>query len=80
MAARQIDHLVKMANQIALNLGAGHDDAVATRTAQHISRFWTPAMRKELIEYWRAGGAVGPVVAASLAALETMENTGSEAG
>jgi formate dehydrogenase subunit delta len=80
MAARQIDHLVKMANQIALNLGAGYDDAAATRTAQHISRFWTPAMRRELIEYWRAGGAVEPVVAASLVALETTENTGSEAG
>ena len=77
--ARQLDHLVKMANQIALNLGAGHDDAAATRTAQHISRFWTPAMRRQLIEYWRAGGAVEPVVAACLAELETDELNGSEA-
>ena len=80
MASRQIDHLVKMANQIALNLGAGHDDAAATRTAQHISRFWTAAMRRQLIQYWRAGGAVDPVVAASLAALETDELMGSDAG
>tara|TARA_R110001599_G_scaffold353817_1_gene598957 strand:+ start:92413 stop:92655 length:243 start_codon:yes stop_codon:yes gene_type:complete len=80
MAARQIDNLVKMANQIALNLGAGHDDAAAERTAQHISRFWTAAMRQQLTQYWRAGGAVEPVVAASLAALEGNELNRSEAG
>lgn len=71
MAARQIEQLVKMANQIALNLGAGHDHAAAAKTAQHISRFWTAAMRRQLIEYWRAGGTVEPVVAASLEVLET---------
>jgi len=71
MAARQIEHLVKMANQIALNLGAGHDGAAAAKTAQHISRFWTVAMRRQLIEHWRAGGTVEPVVAASLEVLET---------
>lgn len=80
MAARQIDHLIKMANQIAVNLGAGHDEAAAARTAEHISRFWTPAMRRELIEYWRTGGLVEPVVASSLAALDTDNSNGSEAG
>ena len=80
MAARQIDSLVKMANQIALNLGAGHDDAAAERTAQHISRFWTADMRRQLTAYWRAGGAVEPVVAASLAALEANELNRSDAG
>lgn len=79
MTARQIDHLVKMANQIALNLGAGHDNASAARTAQHVKRFWTPAMRQQLIAYWRAGGAVEAVVAESLAALETEEINGSKA-
>lgn len=74
MAPRQIDHLVKMANQIALNLGAGHDDAAAERTARHISRFWTPDMRSQLIEFWREGGHVEPVVAACLRALETNES------
>jgi formate dehydrogenase subunit delta len=80
MAARQIDHLVKMANQIALNLGAGHDDAAAERTAAHISRFWTPDMRSQLIDYWREGGNVEPVVAACLAMLETNESNRSKTG
>jgi formate dehydrogenase subunit delta len=79
MAARQIDHLIKMASEIALNLGAGHDDAAAEKTAQHISRFWTRAMRRQLIDYWREGGTVEPVVAASLSTLESEEPKGNEA-
>ena len=79
MAARQIDHLVKMANQIALNLGAGHYDDAATRTAAHISRFWTPAMRRQLVEYWLNGGTVEPVVAMTLETLKANEQIGSDA-
>lgn len=66
-AVRQIDHLVKMANQIALNLGPGYDDTeAAQRIGHHISRFWTPQMRRELTDYWREGGEVAPLVAAAL--------------
>ena len=77
--AQQIGQLVKMANQIALNLGAGHDDAAAQRTAQHMHRFWTPAMRRKLIEFWREGGIVAPVVATALASLEQTDSNRSEA-
>jgi len=79
MATRQIEHLVKMANQIARNLGAGYDSAAAAKTAQHINRFWTQAMRRQLVAYWRSGGTVEPVVAASLETLEKSEHSGSEA-
>jgi formate dehydrogenase subunit delta len=66
-ATRHIDHLVKMANQIALNLGAGYEDTeAAERTSQHIRRFWTPQMRLQLTDFWREGGEVAPVVAAAL--------------
>jgi formate dehydrogenase subunit delta len=69
--ARQIDHLVKMANQIGLNLGAGYDDTEAQeRIRNHLSRFWTPQMRRQLTDFWREGGEVAPVVAAALVALE----------
>lgn len=64
MAVTQIHQLVKMANQIALNLGAGHDDsAAAAKTAEHIIRFWTPAMRRQLVTYRREGGEVSAVLA-----------------
>lgn len=70
MGAKQVRQLVKMADQIALNLGAGHDLAAADRTAGHIKRFWTPAMTRQLIVFWREGGEVAAVVAAALAKLD----------
>jgi hypothetical protein len=60
-----------MADQIALNLGAGHDPAAADRTVEHIKRFWTPAMTRQLVVFWREGGEMAPVVAAALAKLDS---------
>ena len=46
-----IDKLVKMANQIAANSDYGPDkDKVAAVVADHLTRFWTPAMRRAIIE------------------------------
>jgi len=54
---QQIQQLVKMANQIALNTGARtHPEESAQKTAEHIRKFWTAAMREQLHAYWRAGG------------------------
>ena len=68
MTARQIEHLVKMANQIAVNLTPwGDEETVANKTREHIEKFWTIAMREELMAYWRDGGDnVSPVVARCL--------------
>ena len=68
MAAGQIDHLVKMANQIAMNTGARLDpDESARRTGEHLRKFWTPAMRRQLIDYWQQGGeGLEPVVVSAL--------------
>lgn len=64
MAAKQIDHLVKMANQIALNTGALTDpEESVRRTSEHICKFWTPAMREQLSAYCQDGGkGLEPVV------------------
>ena len=57
MTAKQIQSLAKMANEIALNTGARIDaEGSALRTAEHIRKFWTPAMREQLTDYWRQGG------------------------
>lgn len=57
MPAQQIDHLVKMANQIALNFGANRNMELAARkTGEHLDKFWTPAMREQLHAYWMGGG------------------------
>ncbi len=46
-----IDKLVKMANQIAANCDHGEDkDKVSATVADHLTRFWTPAMRVAIIE------------------------------
>lgn len=49
MASTEIDHLLKMANDIADNLGFQED--ADERVADHLNRFWAPRMRKLLIEY-----------------------------
>jgi len=57
MTGAGIEHLVKMANQIALNFGERRDSAAAARrTAEHLARFWTPAMRAQLAAYLARGG------------------------
>ena len=46
-----VEKLVKMANQIAANSDYGADkEKVAAVVADHLTRFWTPAMRKAIIE------------------------------
>ena len=78
MAAGQINQLVRMAEQIALNLGAGDDEGIArAKTADHLRRFWTPAMRRQVDEFWREGGQVSAAVAAALAALAAAEEQGN---
>lgn len=52
MTDTQVEHLVKMAQQIALNMAA-EGDAQADKTAAHIRKFWTPAMREELVKHAR---------------------------
>lgn len=46
-----IAKLVKMANQIAANSDYGSDKTkVAATVADHLTRFWTPAMRAAIVE------------------------------
>jgi len=53
----QVKRLVRMANQIALNMASWGDEmAAAEKTADHMQRFWTPAMRAQLTDYCRENG------------------------
>ncbi len=65
MSGQQIDQLVKMANQIALNLGEHRNpELAAAKTAEHIGKFWTRDMIRQLDEHIRSGGeGLSPVVA-----------------
>ena len=47
----QLNHLVKMVNQIALNLiPNGDEDEVAEQVAAHLERFWSPSMKTLLLD------------------------------
>lgn len=61
--------LVRMANQIAVNFegGSSEEQAVAS-VADHIRRFWSPLMREQLIDHWRAdSGDLSPRAAEAIA-------------
>lgn len=67
----EIEHLVKMVNQIAANLtAAGDEDAVATEVAAHLGKFWSPRMKQRIIAYWQEGGGdLTPVATKAIATL-----------
>ena len=51
MSNTELEHLIKMANEIAANLARGDTgEAAAERVADHLKRFWAPAMRQKLID------------------------------
>jgi formate dehydrogenase subunit delta len=50
------EHMVHMANQIALNFASyPHDEAVAN-VADHLKKFWEKRMRVQLHQYVASGG------------------------
>jgi formate dehydrogenase subunit delta len=50
------EHMVHMANQIAMFFASyPHDEAVAGVT-DHFKSFWEPRMRKQIIDYAAEGG------------------------
>ncbi len=53
-----IERLVKMANDIGAFFQAEPDRAIAVHgVVDHLRKFWDPRMRKQIIEYYREGGA-----------------------
>lgn len=53
-----IEKLVKMANDIGAFFQAEPDrEAAVHGVVDHIRRFWDPRMRKQIIAYYREGGA-----------------------
>jgi formate dehydrogenase subunit delta len=66
-----VDRLVTMANDIAAFFAAEPDTAVAAAgVANHLTRFWDPRMRRQIVEHYRAGGGgLSEVAAAGVAQL-----------
>lgn len=53
-----IEHLVRMANQIGDFYATESDpQSLVADVANHLQRFWEPRMRRQIIEYVQRGGA-----------------------
>jgi formate dehydrogenase subunit delta len=66
-----VSKLVRMANQIAANFDGGSNEAAAVAgVADHIRRFWTPSMRRQIVEHWQEQrGDLSPRAAQAIAAI-----------
>ena len=57
-----IDHLIKMANEISAFFAAEPDPEQAVRdVASHLRRFWEPRMRSQIIAYYEQRQGAGLV-------------------
>lgn len=53
----EIEHLIKMANQIAENFAfSGDEEKQVAGVVDHLTRFWAPTMKQHLLEYVGQGG------------------------
>ena len=67
--------LVYMANQIATYFrSAPHDEAVAA-TLDHVTKFWEPRMRRQILEHLRAhqGDGLNEIALAAIRKLAEVE-------
>ena len=64
---RQADKLVRMANQIALNMASQGEAKAPAAVADHIRRFWDPRMRAGILAYAAEdGSALSPIARAAV--------------
>ena len=58
MIDKELAHLIKMANQIAINLDYGDaSELSADRVADHIVRFWATSMKHKILNYAKCDGS-----------------------
>ena len=68
----KIDRLVTMANQIGAFFNSDADKAAAAKSvATHITRYWDPRMRREIVAHYKEAGGAGldPVPRSAIALL-----------
>jgi formate dehydrogenase subunit delta len=66
------DRLVSMANDIGAFWDSEPDKAEAAKSvASHLTRFWDPRMRREIVAHYREGGGAGldPLARSAIALL-----------
>ncbi len=73
-----VERLVAMANDIGAFFASEPDSAAAAAgVAHHLTRFWDPRMKKQIIAHYRAGGGgLSAVAAAGVAVLAARADAG----
>lgn len=57
MSNTELEHLIKMINQIADNIAIGEsEDSASTQLASHIKKFWARSMKEKIISYADSDG------------------------
>lgn len=56
MSRSQLDTLIHMANQIAIN-NAHYGDAAAERVHTHLKKFWARRMKRQIVDYLHEDGS-----------------------
>jgi formate dehydrogenase subunit delta len=78
MSAEKIEKLVRMANQIGDYFRTLPDAEAVAGAADHLHRFWTPKMCREIVGFADAGGAgLNPIAARAVVALKAQTNAAS---
>ncbi|HTX24337.1 MAG TPA: formate dehydrogenase subunit delta [Steroidobacteraceae bacterium] len=73
-----VDHLVKMANEISVFFASESPPQQAPRdVAGHLRRFWEPRMRKEIVAHYAKGGAGLTDIALGAVAILAAEAAGA---
>lgn len=76
----RIDRLVTMINDISTFFAGDPESGVAARAVEsHVSRFWAPRMRQQLVEHHQAGGTGLSDVARAALVLLTAEGAAAPA-
>ena len=74
------ERLVSMANDISAFFNAEADKAVAAKNvAHHITRYWDPRMRREIVAHYREAGGAGldPLARSAIDLLSTTASPSS---
>ncbi len=73
MSSTELEHLIKMINQIADNIAIVESDDVATaKLADHLNCFWARSMKEQIFNYANSDGEkLQPVAKKALTLLQS---------
>lgn len=79
MSDHQLQHLIKMVNQISANMHGATDEQAADKVATHLQKFWARGMKAQIIVYADSDGAqLSPVSRQAIEHLKASRQPGEK--